>query len=38
VPPSLVVPESLLGFAGVALLIPVFTGRRRWIGLLRRRR
>jgi hypothetical protein len=38
VPPSIVVPESLLGFAGVALLIPVFTGRRRWIGLLRRRR
>jgi hypothetical protein len=38
VPPSIVVPESVLGFAGLALLIPVFTGRRRWRAVLRRRR
>ncbi|MEO8744651.1 MAG: glycosyltransferase family 2 protein [Candidatus Dormiibacterota bacterium] len=37
VPPSIVVPESLLGFAGLALLIPVFTGRRRIATWLRRR-
>jgi hypothetical protein len=38
VPPSIVVPESLLGFAGLALLIPVFTGRRRWLAVLKARR
>jgi hypothetical protein len=31
VPPSIVVPESLLGFVGLALVIPVFTGRKRWL-------
>ena len=35
VPPSIVVPESLLGFAGLALVIPVFTGRRRSLGAVR---
>jgi hypothetical protein len=35
VPPSIVVPESVLGFAGLALLIPVFTGRRRLLALLK---
>jgi hypothetical protein len=35
-PPSIVVPESLLGFAGFALLIPVFTGRKRILATLRR--
>jgi hypothetical protein len=29
IPPSTVVPESLLGFLGLALLIPVITNRRR---------
>jgi cellulose synthase/poly-beta-1,6-N-acetylglucosamine synthase-like glycosyltransferase len=38
VPPSIVVPESILGFAGLALLIPVFTGRKRLLALLRVRR
>ena len=41
VPPSIVVPESLLGFAAFALLIPVFTGRagrRRVLDFLRVRR
>ena len=33
VPPSIVVPESLLGFVGLALLIPVFTNRRRLLTL-----
>ena len=28
-PPSVVVPESLLPFAGLALAIPLVTGRRR---------
>jgi len=37
-PPSTVVPESLLGFAGVALLIPLITGRRRLLSFLRVRR
>ncbi|MEA2655594.1 MAG: hypothetical protein QOI23_959, partial [Chloroflexota bacterium] len=37
-PPSTVVPESLLGFLGLALAIPVITGRRRWLSLLRVRR
>jgi cellulose synthase/poly-beta-1,6-N-acetylglucosamine synthase-like glycosyltransferase len=35
VPPSIVVPESVLGFAGLALLIPVFTGRRRLLAFLK---
>jgi hypothetical protein len=35
VPPSIVVPESLLGFAGLALLIPVFASRRRLLGFLK---
>jgi hypothetical protein len=35
IPPSIVVPESVLGFAALALLIPVFTGRRRWLAFLK---
>ena len=38
VPPSIVVPESVLGFFGLALLIPVFTGRKRWLAWLKARR
>ncbi|MHB8588732.1 MAG: glycosyltransferase family 2 protein [Candidatus Dormibacteraceae bacterium] len=38
VPPSIVVPESLLGFAGFALLIPLFTGRKRLLDLVKARR
>ena len=38
VPPSIVVPESLLGFIGLALLIPLFTGRRRLLALWKVRR
>ena len=37
VPPSIVVPESLLGFVGLALLIPLFTARRRLLSLVRER-
>lgn len=37
-PPVTVVPESLLGFLGLALAIPVITGRRRLLSLLRLRR
>jgi cellulose synthase/poly-beta-1,6-N-acetylglucosamine synthase-like glycosyltransferase len=37
VPPSIVVPESLLGFVGLALLIPLFTARRRLLALVRSR-
>ena len=37
VPPSIVVPESVLGFAGLALLIPVFTQRRRLLAFMRTR-
>ena len=37
VPPSIVVPESMLGFAGLALLIPVFTQRRRLYAFMRTR-
>jgi len=33
--PVFVVPESVLGFVGLALLIPVITGRRRLLRLLR---
>ena len=39
VPPSTVVPESLLPVAGLALAIPVLTGRKRlrtWVGRLAR--
>ncbi|HEY4889626.1 MAG TPA: glycosyltransferase family 2 protein [Candidatus Dormibacteraeota bacterium] len=36
-PPSIVVPESLLGFVGFALLIPLFTSRKRVLGYLRGR-
>jgi hypothetical protein len=38
VPPSIVVPESLLGFAAFALLIPLFTSRKRLLALVRARR
>jgi cellulose synthase/poly-beta-1,6-N-acetylglucosamine synthase-like glycosyltransferase len=38
VPPSIVVPESILGFAWLALLIPVFTGRRRLLAFWKARR
>ena len=31
VPPSIVVPESILGFLWLALLIPIFTGRKRLV-------
>jgi cellulose synthase/poly-beta-1,6-N-acetylglucosamine synthase-like glycosyltransferase len=37
-PPSTVVPESLLGFLALALAIPVITGRRRLLSVLRFRR
>jgi len=37
-PPSTVVPESVLGFAGLALLIPLYTGRRRVLSFLKGRR
>jgi cellulose synthase/poly-beta-1,6-N-acetylglucosamine synthase-like glycosyltransferase len=37
-PPSTVVPESLLGFLGIALAIPVITGRRRLLALFKVRR
>jgi cellulose synthase/poly-beta-1,6-N-acetylglucosamine synthase-like glycosyltransferase len=33
--PSLVVPESVLGFIGLALAIPLITGRRRLLSFLR---
>ncbi len=35
VPPSIVVPESLLGFVGLALVIPLVTGRKRALRWLR---
>ncbi len=38
VPPSIVVPESLLGFAGFAFLIPLVTGRKKVLGWLKARR
>ena len=38
VPPSIVVPESLLAFAGFALLVPLVTGRKRWLALIKGRR
>jgi hypothetical protein len=37
VPPSIVVPESILGFAWLALLIPLFSGRKRLLALWRAR-
>ena len=37
-PPSTVVPESLLGLLGVALAIPLITGRRRVLSFLRTKR
>ncbi|HUY73441.1 MAG TPA: glycosyltransferase family 2 protein [Candidatus Dormibacteraeota bacterium] len=37
VPPSIVVPESLAWFAGLAALIPLITSRRRIAALVRRR-
>jgi len=38
VPPSIVVPESLLGFAAFALLIPLVTGRKRLLAFVKVRR
>lgn len=38
VPPSIVVPESLLGFVGFAFLIPLVTGRKRVLRWLKARR
>jgi 1,2-diacylglycerol 3-beta-glucosyltransferase len=38
VPPSIVVPESLLGFAALALLIPLVTGRKRLLAFVKVRR
>jgi 1,2-diacylglycerol 3-beta-glucosyltransferase len=38
VPPSIVVPESLLGFLGLALLMPLVTARRRVLAFLRIRK
>ncbi len=37
VPPTSVVPEALLPLAGLALAIPLLTGRRRILALVRRR-
>jgi hypothetical protein len=38
IPPTTVVPESVLGLLGVALVVPLVTGRRRVISFLRARR
>jgi hypothetical protein len=38
VPPSITVPESVLGLLGFALLIPVFTRPKRVLQLVRIRR
>jgi len=35
VPPSIIVPESVLGLVGFALLIPLFTRRKRVLELFR---
>jgi hypothetical protein len=35
VPPSIIVPETVLGLLGFALLIPVFTRPKRVLQLLR---
>jgi hypothetical protein len=37
VPPSIVVPESLAGFVGLAVLIPLITSRRRVLAFVWRR-
>jgi cellulose synthase/poly-beta-1,6-N-acetylglucosamine synthase-like glycosyltransferase len=37
IPPVTVVPESLLGFLGIAFVIPVITGRRRLLSFLKAR-
>jgi len=34
-PPTTVVPESLLGFIGLALAIPLFASRRRLLSLVK---
>jgi cellulose synthase/poly-beta-1,6-N-acetylglucosamine synthase-like glycosyltransferase len=38
VPPSIVVPESLMGLAGLAAVIPMVTGRKRLLAFLRIRK
>jgi hypothetical protein len=38
VPPTTVVPESLAGWLGLALAIPVITQRRRLLSFLRSRK
>jgi hypothetical protein len=38
IPPSTVVPESVLGFLGLALAIPVITARRRLLSFFKVRR
>ncbi|HEV2036184.1 MAG TPA: glycosyltransferase family 2 protein, partial [Candidatus Dormibacteraeota bacterium] len=38
VPPTIIVPESLLGFAAFALLIPLVTGRKRLLAFVKVRR
>jgi hypothetical protein len=35
VPPTTVVPESVLAFVGLALMVPVFTARRRIVSLVK---
>jgi hypothetical protein len=37
-PPTIVVPESDLAFVGLALMIPVMTGRKRLLAVVRHRR
>jgi len=37
IPPVTVAPESLLGFLGIAFVIPVITGRRRLLSFLKAR-
>jgi glycosyltransferase involved in cell wall biosynthesis len=36
IPPATVVPEALLPFVGLALAVPLITGRRRWLAAIRR--
>jgi hypothetical protein len=38
VPPSIVVPESLMGLVGLAAFIPMVTGRKRLLAVLRIRK
>jgi hypothetical protein len=38
IPPTTVVPESVLGLIGVALLMPLLTARRKVLSFLRARR